>query len=353
MEQHPVPQNISSYQFHLVGDMTLKQFLELAGGVLVGVLFYATSLPGIIKWPLILISGAIGAALAFVPFEERPLEQWVLAFFRGVYSPTLFHWEKKENVKYFSEPSTTEAVEGKPTPASPFANIPFLSKLETSENSYLSKITNLFNPTTAPAIPVSQPAQVQEVTIRTQPSQPQGQILTAHLQGVQEKTPVAPTSEPLAGQREISVPQTTFISMDKNTRPHVILEETPVGKPDLTTTGISPTLTPQKVEGQATEAMFSPGAAPPSLPTIVNTISGQVMDPNKKIIEGAVLEILDDEGRSIRAMRTNKAGHFLNVTALLPGKYKILTEKEGYNFDPIEFTAKGDIIQPIAIIAHA
>ena len=36
METHPVPQNISSYEFRLVGDMTLKQFLYLAGGILLG-----------------------------------------------------------------------------------------------------------------------------------------------------------------------------------------------------------------------------------------------------------------------------------------------------------------------------
>ncbi|KKR52786.1 MAG: hypothetical protein UT88_C0021G0001, partial [Candidatus Woesebacteria bacterium GW2011_GWD2_40_19] len=38
MEQHPIPQNISSYQFRLVGDMTLKQFFQLAGGFLVGLI---------------------------------------------------------------------------------------------------------------------------------------------------------------------------------------------------------------------------------------------------------------------------------------------------------------------------
>jgi len=31
MEQHPIPQQISSYEFKLVGEMTLKQFLKAAG----------------------------------------------------------------------------------------------------------------------------------------------------------------------------------------------------------------------------------------------------------------------------------------------------------------------------------
>ena len=41
MQQHPVPQNVTQYQFRLVGDMTLKQFLELAGGMLLAYLIYA------------------------------------------------------------------------------------------------------------------------------------------------------------------------------------------------------------------------------------------------------------------------------------------------------------------------
>src|SRR5258708_2374876 len=140
MEQHPVPQNISSYRFHLVGDMTLKQFLELATGVVIGVIIYATQLPGLIKWPLIFFSAISGAALAFVPFEERPLEQWIFAFFRSIYSPTLFHWEKQSNVKYFQDETASNPSATLGTVARP------LSKLDIFENTYLSKITQLFSP---------------------------------------------------------------------------------------------------------------------------------------------------------------------------------------------------------------
>ena len=56
MEQHPIPQQISSYQFKLVGDMTLKQFFQVAGGVVISLIFYSLPLHGLIKWPLILLS---------------------------------------------------------------------------------------------------------------------------------------------------------------------------------------------------------------------------------------------------------------------------------------------------------
>lgn len=336
MEQHPVPQNISSYQFHLVGDMTLKQFLELAGGVLIGVLFYATGLPGIIKWPLILISAGIGAALAFVPFEERPLEQWIFAFFRSIYSPTLFHWEKKEGVKYFADEIQQTTVETKPA-SSTFANIPFLSKLEATENSYLSKLTGLFSQNSSPS--QHQPVQTQTViTIPTRSSFPSTTVNSA----------IPVLNEPI--KKEVNIPQTNFVSVDKSVRPQIVVEEE-TEKVNLQTTSVTPTLNSQNVP-QTTQAIFSVDAALPSIPTIPNTVSGQVMDSTKKIIDGAILEIVDEANRPVRALKTNKAGHFLIVTPLTNGKYKIIVDKEGYNFEPIEFEARGTIIQPIAIKAN-
>ena len=71
MEQHPVPQQISSYEFRLVGDMTLKQFGQLAAGGILALFFYVSPLPGYFKWPLMIFSFFGGAAMAFLPFEEN------------------------------------------------------------------------------------------------------------------------------------------------------------------------------------------------------------------------------------------------------------------------------------------
>src|ERR1700690_1273762 len=106
MEQHPIPQNVSSYQFKLVGDMTLKQFFQVAGGILAGIIFYSLPLLGIIKLPLAFISVLLGVGLAFLPFEERPLEKWIFAFFRAIYSPTLFTWQKTATARKFFQDET-------------------------------------------------------------------------------------------------------------------------------------------------------------------------------------------------------------------------------------------------------
>ena len=49
MEQHPIPQQISSYEFKLVGEMTLKQFLKAAGGVVLALLINSSKIVFFIK----------------------------------------------------------------------------------------------------------------------------------------------------------------------------------------------------------------------------------------------------------------------------------------------------------------
>jgi hypothetical protein len=94
MEQHPIPQQISSYEFKLVGEMTLKQFLKAAGGIIIALLINSSGLLFFIKWPLMLVFGAGGLALAFVPFQDRPLETWVLSFIKSIYSPTIYTYKR-------------------------------------------------------------------------------------------------------------------------------------------------------------------------------------------------------------------------------------------------------------------
>ena len=117
-EQHPIPQNISSYQFRLVGDMTLKQFLQVAGGALIALLLYSSDLNGIVKWPLMILVFILGIGLAFFPFQDRPLEKWIVLFFKSIYSPTFFKWKKVETDYLFFQPEET-VVDGISLPDAP------------------------------------------------------------------------------------------------------------------------------------------------------------------------------------------------------------------------------------------
>lgn len=372
MQQHPVPQNISSYEFKLVGDMTLKQFFQLAGGVVISLIFYATPLPGVIKWPLVVIFALIGAALAFLPIEERPLSSWVFAFFKAVYSPTLYNSDPKSAEEVFSKSSAVL-----PDSPAPLVNqtdgttetVPEeIQKLEQQEKSFMSRITTLFS-TTSQAVqastksPVSaQPQQhypqpvPKSTPIAPQQSQvsqvPLGEVLSQNIQEEQaNEFTTQPRSGPIFRIEEIGVPAQTSVKVGQ-TIP--IQDAQPAPRPIA-----NPILTPVFTSGTAAsssplsqQAVFTPDAAPPSPPEIPNTIVGQVLTYNGKIVEGAILEIRDAPTKTpVRAIRTNKVGHFMTVTPLKDGDYEIMTEKEGLTFDQIKFTATGRLIPPIQVKA--
>jgi hypothetical protein len=120
--------------------------------------------------------------------------------------------------------------------------------------------------------------------------------------------------------------------------------------PKIDVVPVTQTLTPS-INNQTVLPQFSPDAAPPSQATIPNTITGQVMDPDGKIVEGAILEIRDSMGRPVRAIRTNKAGHFITVTPLANADYELVIEKDGLIFDSFKFAVSGELIPPIAVRA--
>jgi hypothetical protein len=96
-QAHPIPQNVTNFEFHLVGDMTLKQFGYLALGLGVAFITFiglASPFP-FVAYPIILISAATGAAFAFVPIQERPLDHWVAAFFKAIFQPTKLTYQSK------------------------------------------------------------------------------------------------------------------------------------------------------------------------------------------------------------------------------------------------------------------
>lgn len=97
MEQHPVPRQITTFEFKLIGFMTLRQFLYLAVSCPIGyIVFYAISVP-ILNVILGLIVASIGAIFAFIPIQDRPMEKWVGNFFKRMRSPTQYIFKKKNH----------------------------------------------------------------------------------------------------------------------------------------------------------------------------------------------------------------------------------------------------------------
>lgn len=101
MDQHPIPRQITSFEFKLIGFMTLKQFLYLVIFFPVGfVVFKIIPIP-IINALLGILVGAVGLAFAFIPYQDRPLEEWVRNFIKRLNSPTQYFYQKNNEPVYF------------------------------------------------------------------------------------------------------------------------------------------------------------------------------------------------------------------------------------------------------------
>lgn len=334
MQQYPVPQEISNYEFKLVGDMTLKQFFQLAAGVLIALLFYASPLPWWLKWPGVTIFGALGFALAFLPIKGRPLSIWFLAFIKAVYSPTLYTYDKNGVENVFAVGAAAVLPEKMVTPEGEKKTTEYLStlpdqgiheSLEAAEKSFVQRIGALFHTTHAPT---------------------NGAVATVNT--TQPVVNTAPAKSVML-ETEFKIPENKAVKVEKPTLPQPAVQTVNVPKQKLesafSNTG--------QASAPSQQATFTPEAAPPAPPEIPNTIVGQVVTNEGKMVEGAILEIKDSSNKPMRALRTNKVGHFITATPLRSGDYYVETEKEGLTFDPVSFKAEGGLIPPILIRAKA
>lgn len=121
LEQHPVPQNVTTFQFRLIGDMTLKQFGYLAGGFILAYISFNLPLPFFFRYPLVAVFALGGIGFAFVPIEQRPMDVWFMSFVRSIYSPTQYVWQKENK-------ETTTGV-NKATGILPSLHIPVIETL--------------------------------------------------------------------------------------------------------------------------------------------------------------------------------------------------------------------------------
>ncbi len=114
MDQHPIPQDVTGFQFKLIGSMTVKQFAYVASGVISAViLFYLplnTPLSPLIKFFLIPILGASGAIIAFVPIDGRPIDVMAGNFVKAVFSPNQYIYHKQPRKLSFSSIPDAKAV---------------------------------------------------------------------------------------------------------------------------------------------------------------------------------------------------------------------------------------------------
>lgn len=297
MEQHAIPQQISSYEFKLVGEMTLKQFLKAAIGIVLALLINATGLIFFLKYPLVLLFGGGGLALAFVPFQDRPLDQWLIAFIKSVYSPTIYTYKKANSTDWLT------------------VSDEFNQKVKDDEEKEEE------------IIPVKQEEKVKEF-IESLPT------VQKEDKKKKEEEIVIEDLKPVDGKKmEVKKDGTVEENKPKDWR------EEKAGL-NLKTEQL----------GATGQAVF--GKIPmPDKPDVPNVIVGMVTNIDEKIVEGAIVEIQDEKGNPNRVLKTNSLGQFRTTSPLTNGRYLVITEKEGFKFDRVYVDLTGTIVDPIKIKA--
>lgn len=399
MHDHPIPQDVTGYRFHIVGNMTLGQFGQLFVAVVICFVIYQTNLYTIIKWPLILFVFALGAMAAFVPIYERPISHWITTFFKILNKPTQFFWRREPVIPEFFTfiSSSAQKVVLPELDLTPLRRQKIHEYIVSAKNTeapdeetqqvqeYVDYVTTLFDvqAATSAATALGQPGekvlQKPKLKTRLRSLRPQEDVVPT----------VTPAPEPLP---EITIPaENTNADVDQSvavpentaepaTYTSAIVDaqaavqaqmqdqtEAPEDQPTIADAATQIIPTEQASEPQlidvvnpaspaaptaptaTTQATFNTQLPFPSKPTIPNKLVGMVLSNTNELIDGAIVEIHTKDGLVARAVRTNALGQFFVSTPLDKGTYMITVEKTGRQFEPITIELKGKIVEPLEI----
>ena len=301
MAQHPIPQQISSYEFKLVGEMTLKQFFKAAAGIILALLINATKIHVLLRWPLMLASAGIGLAFAFIPYQDKPLEYWLVSFFKVIFTPTIYLFQKDSSQPVASGILIEETRKTK------------------SKEEFDGKVR-----------PLNNKGEVKDF-INNLPSVKSIKKTEKQQQEKKEEEKAQKVSQ-----------METIIDLEDSLEP-ATEENWRDQKANLN-------LKTEKLQATG-KAVF--GKIPmPDIPEIPNLVVGMVTDAMGKIIDGAIVEIQDQHGNSARVLKTNSLGQFRIASPLQDGEYLIICEYENHNFDRVNINLNGNIVQPIRIISN-
>jgi len=360
MREHPIPQDITGYRFHLVGNMTLKQFAEILLGVVLAFIMYKSGLPGIFRWPLIILFAGTGALAAFVPFEERPLDHWITTYFKVLFKPTKFFWRRKPKIPdlFFFKPQDETSQINAEVDLSParknriyqyLQSIHYpsqeLDQFEIEEQQRVGALLSAY-----PQI------QVQQTAVTTHATDSEKPNLKVRVRQMQK----------MSGQQEPVAQQTITQSQQINS-PQAIAKSgfekvaSTNSQQEIEVAGANPQQEIEELHNQdqqinSTQREKTVLPPPPKIDepfplstTQLNQIGGNVLSYSGDLINEALVEIKDENQRTITATNTNPLGQFLLSADLKAGTYTLQVNSPELEFEPIEITLDGNEVEPIEI----
>jgi len=382
MENHPIPQDVTGFKFKLIGSVTVKQFLYLLGFGILATMAFVLQINIFIKVPLMLFFGGIGASLAFLPIEGRPMDIMLVNFAKTIPSENRYIFRKRgANLAAFplfaqpkqTPPATLVAQHAQKTRdeqedkrailISRLRNSSF--RPDQSETRVLNNIHTYFNNSSKPVktppavnqkisavsslnLPATTSASINSPTsvvpLPTEPvtisaedkaaEEAKKRQYEAIVREAEEKREREAEQQQQAAQQEAAVqqnlPQVEFGGED-------IKHDIPKDSSPL-----------QQMPEKANPSL---AAGFPTLPDIPNVVLGIVKDARGKTIPNVLVEVVDSNGIPVRTFKTSALGQFASATPLPNGTYKVSFEdpQKLHEIPGVEINLTGEIFQPLEV----
>lgn len=389
MDQHAVPQDITNFKFKLVGDMTFKQFGELAAGAMLAYLFYLSGLHPILRWPLVTFFALFGLALAFLPIEERPLDVWLINFIRSLYHPTLYLWANNTGCSRPALPafppflSDTPAIlprlqtlpppetvtvappDKPPAPsttlgAAPSLSVDELEKLRQDRMAELNTVQKQLEKMTTEIKGDIYKARTGTVSVDTLTQMRDEKLLSANLRaenlirqnralGTKIET-IKTRIQALAGMdtTQLKIQLENLLKQKEEIDSKITaIEETEARRPMRPITAPASTVASDSQVKIVDKPVMRQSTI--SLTDVPNIINGLIVNDRGVPLENTILVIKDQAGNSLRALKTNQIGQFIASTPLENGTYYLEFERPNYKFSVLEVTLTGQVLSSLNI----
>jgi hypothetical protein len=352
MENHPIPQDITGFQFKLIGNMTVKQFAYLGGGVLLAWIVFILPLPGIFRYPISILFAVLGISFAFVPVDGRPMDAMFGYLIKALFNPTQYIYQKDGGSLLNSTHSIPQEPAIIPTQQQPRQAAHHTTSSQPHNAPSHADWSHMQHPPQQPLKEDDQEednigdekwtenkAQLQETTQAIHTAEAEtNKSKSEEL----EKLLMETVRQKEELEKELMSLRSRLDSQKKETfSPAMATVDQPVQAPKQTENVRS---VPSGMEKQI---------GLPSAPEAPNLITGIIKDPRGNPLPNILVEVTDVEGSPVRAFKTNGLGHFASATSLSNGKYKVSFEDpKGENkFDSVELEATGEALLPLEIIS--
>ncbi|NTU46918.1 hypothetical protein HGA88_04810 [Candidatus Roizmanbacteria bacterium] len=290
MEQHQIPRQITTFEFKLIGFMTLKQFLYLIIFFPAAYIVFSLFPIPLLNVLLAIVVAGSGIAIAFLPIQDRPIDVWLKNLYKRLTSPTQYTYHKNNQPLYF--------LQGLYFLTDPHK---IMAQVETKEklHAYLAQTT------------------------KAHPASKQKQQIHGLLQKPADQLHQIPSLQPV-------VPA-------------------PVSPPTLPTQPEITNATPLPPEVQPVQTVL---AAPPTTPTKPFFVG--VVKNNRNIpLPGILIYIKDGQNKSLRLLKSNPHGLFATFNPLPAGEYtiEIKDPKGGYFFDTMKTRIENENPRPLELVS--